>query len=237
MNEYGFYIIIGDFNYFVFWRNLVNAVLIILVILLLYVILRILKNRIIDEKTITYTNLSTIIYKWNNRAIITFSDLSRFVGKLKNNLPHGNGKFINNNYAPANLKFNEGESSLVKIFKTENGYNYNFISKNNIIFNKQLITLLKYIVSINSLALLIAIAKMPYGYYIFLRILTTITFCIFVYIAYIENKIKTASLSGILAIIYNPIVRFPLGKDVWIIINLITIPIILLLYIINRRSQ
>lgn len=236
MNEYGFYIIIGDFNYFVFWRNLANAVLIILVIILLYVLLQILKNRIIGEKTITYTNLSSIIYKWNNRAIITFSDLSRFVGKLKNNLPHGNGKFINNNYAPANLKFNEGESSLVKIFKTENGYNYHINEINNPLLNKQYNSILKWLVLINSVLLLLAIAKMPYGFYIILRILTTITCGMLCYVAYSNDKIKTAIVSGLLAIIYNPLLPVPLGRDIWIIFNIISLIIIIFLYRITKKS-
>lgn len=235
MNDYGFYIIIGKLNYFVFWRNLANSVLIIIVIILLYVLYRILRNRIIKERTITYLNLSSIIYKWNNRAIITFPDLSRFFGKLKNNLPHGKGLFKRNDYASIRLKFNEGESSLLKIYKTENGYDYQLNQTNNPILDKQSSLILKWLVIINSVVLLVAIAKMPYGFYIVLRILTTITCGVICYVAYNTKKIKSVIVAGLLAIVYNPLFKVPLGRDIWIIVNLISLPIIIHLYRLTRK--
>ncbi len=236
MNEYGFYIIFDYFSYFVFWRNLANTILVIFVITLLYILYRVLRNRKIDDKTVTYLNLSTIIYKWNNRAIITFPDLSRFVGKLKNNLPNGKGVFKTNDYAPLRLKFNEGESSLVRIFKSESGYNYQLRQINNPIITKQFSSILKWLVFINSVLLLVAIAKMPYGYYIILRISTAITCSLLCYLAYNSNKIKTAIMSGLLVILYNPIIPIPLGRDIWIIVNLISMVMILILFIFIKKD-
>ncbi len=237
INKYGFYLIIDNYNWFVFWRNLVNVILIVIVIILLYFLYIVLRNRKNEEKTITYLNLSTIIYKWNNRAIITFPDLSRFVGKLKNNLPNGKGVFKTNNFAPIRLKFNEGESSFVKIVKSENGYNYQLIQTNSPVLNIQFGSILKWLVFINSVLLLVAIAKMPYGFYIILRILTTLTCCLICYVAYNSKKIKTVIMSGLLVILYNPIIPIPLGRDIWIIVNLISLPMIILFLFSIKRNR
>ncbi len=236
-NEYGFYIIIGDHSYLIFWRNLANTALTIFVIILLCILYRVLRNRKIEEKTITYLNLSTIIYKWNNRAVITFPDLSTFIGRLKNNLPHGNGVFKSSNCSTVRIKFKEGESSLVSIFKNENGYNYKIIKTDNPILNKQFRSLLKWLVIINSIALVIAILPMPYVYYMILRIYTTLTCCLLAYVAYIGKKLKTAIASGLLAILYNPLLPLHLGKDIWIIVNIISMPVVMLLYHINKKAS
>ena len=235
-NEYGFYIAVGDSPYFIFWRNLVNSALIILVIILLYFLVRFIVEKRVTEKTTTYSNDSSIIKKWNRRAIITFPDLSVFIGKVNNGIPHGRGTFYNNEYPKSKLKFIDGASLLVDIYKTEEGYCYQLhetpISS---LPDRNLQGLLKWLVIVNCAALFIAILKMPYGYYAILRILTTITGCVLAYVSYKTNKFKTAVLSGLLVVVYNPLIPIPLGKDIWIIVNLISIPLIIIFYVKSRK--
>ena len=65
----------------------------------------------------------------------------------------------------------------------------------------------------------------PYGYYIFLR---WVCCAIFIYLTFnafeLEKQGWTWTL-GVLAFLYNPIIKFHLDREMWTIINLVTIAI------------
>jgi hypothetical protein len=233
-HEYGFYIIFGNNGHFFFWRNIANTILIIIVISLLVILIKMILRRKDDEKTKSFLNSSTIVNKWNGKSVITFPDLSLYNGKLKNNLPHGKGIFKICTFQPLKLRFNEGVSSLVKINKTENGYTYEVIEGITHL-GSELLLYIKWLVIINCFALVIALTRMPYGYYTILRILTTFTTCGLSYVSYKSKRLSLTILSLILCIIYNPILPFHIGKTSWQIINIISIPVIIILYLSNRN--
>ena len=63
----------------------------------------------------------------------------------------------------------------------------------------------------------------PYGYYILLRWLL---FGIFTYLAYRAFELRKTEWLWILAftgLIYNPIIPLHLGRDIWTLVNIITI--------------
>ena len=66
----------------------------------------------------------------------------------------------------------------------------------------------------------------PYGYYILLRWVCCGIFA-FLAIRAIENKEKPGWvwILGIMAVVYNPIIRIHLTREIWSIINVITIGI------------
>ena len=66
----------------------------------------------------------------------------------------------------------------------------------------------------------------PYGYYILLRWVCCGIFA-FLAIRAIENKEKQGWvwILGIMAVVYNPIIRIHLTREIWSIINVITIGI------------
>ena len=69
--------------------------------------------------------------------------------------------------------------------------------------------------------LLLAIANLPYGYYIFLRIAITIIAGINAFSVYKrKNKTLFAVFLGI-AVLFNPLVPIYLDKGTWILIDLI----------------
>lgn len=73
--------------------------------------------------------------------------------------------------------------------------------------------------------LLIALADMPYGYY---QILRVILFCASVYLAIAEGRRDGgfwlwAFIAS--ALIYNPIATLSLGREIWTIVNVMTIAI------------
>ena len=74
------------------------------------------------------------------------------------------------------------------------------------------------------LLLLIALLDMPYGYY---QILRVITFCASVYLATQENERGDLWFWAFVAcaITYNPIFRLSLGREIWSLVNVLTIVI------------
>lgn len=85
--------------------------------------------------------------------------------------------------------------------------------------------------------LIIAIPKgLPYGYYVLLR---WIMCGLSAYIAYLNIEKQNRFFSwafGILAVIFNPIIPLYLGKDIWVIIDLIAI-LLFFLYLINQIKE
>jgi len=69
--------------------------------------------------------------------------------------------------------------------------------------------------------LFLGILELPYGYYIFLRIVICIISCITAYLSYESEKKSLIWIFGIIAILFNPIVPIYLDKDVWVIIDFI----------------
>ncbi|MEH6474979.1 MAG: DUF6804 family protein [Sneathiella sp.] len=85
----------------------------------------------------------------------------------------------------------------------------------------------------------IAILPFPYGFYVFLRI------CIFAamaYFIYFEHKLKGTVTNWVIgftifAILYNPLVPLSLGREIWTIVNLVTIGALAAHYKITRWSK
>jgi len=72
-----------------------------------------------------------------------------------------------------------------------------------------------------AILLLLGIAPVPYGYYIFLRIVAT---CVFVWGAVVLFSRKSPILPWVyivLAIIFNPIIQVFFSREVWIGIDLV----------------
>lgn len=72
--------------------------------------------------------------------------------------------------------------------------------------------------------LLLAIADMPSGYYVFMRIVVCFACCIVAYNAYNDkNSISVGVvIFGLMAVLFNPIVPIYFhDKDIWIVIDVI----------------
>lgn len=73
--------------------------------------------------------------------------------------------------------------------------------------------------------ILLFIAIFPieeYGYYILLRWIVCLTAIYIAYFSYEAEKIYWSWTMGIIALIFNPLIPFHLGKDVWIIVDFIS---------------
>lgn len=80
--------------------------------------------------------------------------------------------------------------------------------------------------------LLIGILKLPYSYYILLRIVVCGVLVGASYLTYHQKCEHMPWLFGILAVLFNPFFRMPLAKEWWMVIN-IGVAVLLL---INRNK-
>ena len=86
-----------------------------------------------------------------------------------------------------------------------------------------------------AIALLICLAPMPYGYYMLIRYATTILFGIMIY-DYFQNRKKGLYVTCLaLALLFQPILKIPFGREVWNLIDVIVA--IFLLWLFFRKKE
>jgi hypothetical protein len=76
------------------------------------------------------------------------------------------------------------------------------------------------LIPITTIIILIGLLKMPYAYYTFVRIFACGTFSHLCYITYQQKKIFFVTIFAIFAILYNPIFRVFLKREIWFFINI-----------------
>lgn len=69
--------------------------------------------------------------------------------------------------------------------------------------------------------LFLALLPLPYGYYILLRFLVCFGTIRELFIAP-SNNIDTTFILIAIAVLYNPIIKMPLGRPIWTIVNVLT---------------
>ena len=86
------------------------------------------------------------------------------------------------------------------------------------------------------IGLLGALNPNPYGYYVLLRLLCSGVFVFLTLRALEDGNERWAWILGITAVIYNPILRVHLTRDIWSVINLLTIGVaIKSIFVLKRR--
>ncbi|HKK88845.1 MAG TPA: DUF6804 family protein [Saprospiraceae bacterium] len=64
-------------------------------------------------------------------------------------------------------------------------------------------------------AFFICLLEMPYGYYQMVRMMALIGFSLLAYWSYEQNDMTAAIIYAALAILFQPIVKIALGRDLW----------------------
>lgn len=85
---------------------------------------------------------------------------------------------------------------------------------------------------------MLGIALLPiryYGYYVLLKIVICGGCAFLAAIAYGDGRKHLVWFMGGLAVLYNPIIRFPLGRELWMVINILTI--IVLIAVMKSTKQ
>jgi len=85
--------------------------------------------------------------------------------------------------------------------------------------------------------LLICLADMPYGYYQFVRL---VSFVVFAYFAFQESthKSKLLFIYGGLALLFQPIIKISLGRELWNVVDVIVaVFLIISVFIKSQKAQ
>ena len=95
---------------------------------------------------------------------------------------------------------------------------------------------MKYVVIILSLALLLCLAPMPYGYYQIVRFAAMLVFAVLAYQKWNKDKQSFAVTFGALALLFQPFVKIALGRVIWNLVDLV-VAITLILILIKDKSN
>lgn len=79
--------------------------------------------------------------------------------------------------------------------------------------------------------LLACLLNMPYGFYILVRFLALIIFLIFAYDYYQKEKTSLAIIFCALALLFQPIIKFALGREIWNVVDVVVAILLLFLFV------
>lgn len=96
---------------------------------------------------------------------------------------------------------------------------------------------MRHLPLILAIVLLLCLLPMPYGYYMFVRVVVTVSFAYLAYRFY-DNKSEILMMVFIaLALLFQPIVKIPLGRELWNVVDVIVAVGLLVMYWRNMRSN
>ncbi|MBR1630694.1 MAG: hypothetical protein IJ680_02445 [Paludibacteraceae bacterium] len=72
-----------------------------------------------------------------------------------------------------------------------------------------------------AMLLLLCLAQMPYGYYVFVRHACMIVFAVMAYAEYERRRPALAVVCGALALLFQPFVKIALGRTVWNVVDVL----------------
>ena len=94
----------------------------------------------------------------------------------------------------------------------------------------------KTIKLIIAILLFLCLAKMPYGYYQFVRLAGLVGFSVLAYQAKEENKQTEMVIYGALALLFQPFYKIALGRELWNIVDVL-VGVGLLLSLIKKSAK
>ena len=85
--------------------------------------------------------------------------------------------------------------------------------------------------------LLLCLLDMPYGFYILIRYVATVVFGYMAYSYYQENKKELAIAAGALAVLFQPFIKFALGRFVWNVVVVAAIALVVLVLVETKNRK
>ena len=86
-------------------------------------------------------------------------------------------------------------------------------------------------------AILLCVApfiRTPYGFFVFLRLMTCGAF---IYAIYCSGRNPLKFASGAFVVLYNPLIPIHLTRNIWTVLNIITVIALFCVYIILIKKQ
>lgn len=85
--------------------------------------------------------------------------------------------------------------------------------------------------------LLLCLLDMPYGFYILIRYVATVVFGYMAYSYYQENKKELAIVAGALAVLFQPFIKFALGRFVWNVVDVVAAIALVVLVLVETKNR
>jgi len=95
---------------------------------------------------------------------------------------------------------------------------------------------MKYLQLILSALLLVCLLAMPYGYYVLVRFIATICFCILTLQYYDKKELGLAIIFGSLALLFQPFFKVALGRTMWNVVDVL-VAIFLAALVISKSKK
>lgn len=89
----------------------------------------------------------------------------------------------------------------------------------------------KYCNILLTIALLICLMPMPYGYYILIRYISAIVFGVMAYDYYCQKQKKMYVVTLSLALLFQPLIKLPLGRDIWNLVDIVVAAFLIYLFL------
>ena len=84
--------------------------------------------------------------------------------------------------------------------------------------------------------LLFCVFPMPYGYFTIVRIVTTIISGYLAYNYYTESKKELALAFAVIAGLFQPFIKFALGREIWLVVDVI-VAILLIVLALKKQNN
>ncbi len=92
---------------------------------------------------------------------------------------------------------------------------------------------MKHLKLILAIALLLCLAPMPYGFYMLIRFFATVMFGLMAYRYHQEKKENLMITFGALAVLFQPLIKIPLGRTVWNVVDVV-IAVVLIIQLLRE---
>lgn len=85
-----------------------------------------------------------------------------------------------------------------------------------------------------ALALLLCLCPMPYSYFVFVRFVAMVFFAYMAYHYYQIEKMPLVWSYGTLALLFQPLLKISLGREVWNVVDVIVAMFLICIILKNR---
>ena len=90
------------------------------------------------------------------------------------------------------------------------------------------------ILIVGAIILLLCVFDLPYGFYSIVRVSTTTISGYFAYNYFTRNKLELAITFTIITLLFQPLVKIALGRDIWVVVDVL---VAILFLVIARKKK
>ena len=84
--------------------------------------------------------------------------------------------------------------------------------------------------------LLLCVFPLPYGFFTIVRVVTTIISCYLAYTYFTQDKKELAITFAIIAVLFQPFIKFALGREIWLVVDII-VSILLIVLALKKQNN